>query len=165
MAPGKRNRPVKEICCRALIDCGIAAMITFVVIVQLKIPNVYAVENQRTEREVSTAVRTFYGFFNRQDFEKMWTMLSKGIKDGNDGSKTKYVEDLRRANRIILKATIRNVKFDGNRASVIVLIRSRERQRMPWFSELHRDTWILEQGKWLYDGSITLKEPLRIHKA
>jgi hypothetical protein len=68
-------------------------------------------------------VQRFYSYFSQHKYDRMWAMLSKGLKERNDNNKNRYVKELMRARSLSVRIKITAVKIDGSRATVTLTMR------------------------------------------
>jgi len=115
-------------------------------------------ERVPAEGDVKGQVHRFYSYFSQGKYLRMWEMLSSNVKTGNNNNKDEYVRAVRHGRSLRAKIEIRSVHIVGKKAIVILVLNLRDNNNSQWFTETHRDTWIKEKGKWLFDGSSTLAE-------
>lgn len=119
---------------------------------------------QTEELKVKKAVERFYLYFSQHQYERMWAMLSQGVKEGNDNNKSRYVRELNQTRLLRLSIKIKAVKVEGSRATVTFVMQMQSDAAADSSSktheETHEDVWVKEKGKWLFDGSRTLSESL-----
>jgi hypothetical protein len=88
----------------------------------------------------------------------MWKLLSTDTKKGNDNNEDTYVKELRRAGFLKVCIVIKTINVVGKRADVTLDMKIYSTNGKGEFVETHRDTWVNQGGKWLFDGSTTLEE-------
>jgi hypothetical protein len=114
------------------------------------------------ETKVRKAVERFYSYFSQHKYDRMWTMLSRGLKEGNENNKSRYVKELNKGRLLSMRIEITAVKIDGSRATVTVVMRIQSNAapdaQAKTEEETHEVIWVKEKGKWLFDGSRLLSE-------
>ena len=108
------------------------------------------------EPAVRRNVHRFYSYFSQQRYEKMWDMISAEMK--KDNNRSDYVKELKRMRSLRARVGIKRVEIIGDKATVTIILSLRTVKVERWLDEIHQDTWVRENGKWLFDRSITLEE-------
>lgn len=103
-----------------------------------------------SEAALRNQVERYYSYFSNGRYDRMWQMSSKSLRDKNDNDKKAYIRQLRTYGFGKVKKEISDIEVDGARARVKVKITIWSKPDKKWFSEVNDETWVFEDGHWLF---------------
>lgn len=104
-----------------------------------------------SETKLREQVKKYYSYFALHKYDRMWDMSSKRLQRENDNNKREYIQDLRSVDVAGVRVDIQKVEINGDNAKVRLRLHLRSAQDRQWISEDQENTWVLEQGRWVFD--------------
>jgi hypothetical protein len=104
-----------------------------------------------SEAALRNQVERYHSYFSNGRYGLMWEMLSKTVREKNDNDKKAYIRQLRKYGYGKAKAEISKIEIGGDRAIVRVKISVWSTPDKKWLREVDNETWVLENGRWVFE--------------
>jgi len=108
------------------------------------------------EKTLRQRVELFYSIYSSDHQEPIWDMLSTQFRKQHGNDREKYIHALPKSGEYRPVAHIKDLTINGKKAIVNLRISAvmNNGEEIGW--EDHKDSWVLERGRWRFAGSETL---------
>jgi hypothetical protein len=120
-----------------------------------------ATAQSNAQAELRNRVLSYYAHFEREQYEKIWEMSSKKLREGNDNDKEEYIRYLRKHHLPKVKTKLLSLQVNDKVATVRVEINLWAAEQNRWLSEIDEDEWVFENGFWYFDSYQAVEETER----
>jgi hypothetical protein len=104
-----------------------------------------------SEAALRNQVERYHSYFSNGRYDLMWKMLSKNAREKNNNDKKSYIRQLRKYDFGKVKVEISKIDVEGTQARVRVKITVWSKPDKKWVSEVDDETWVLENGWWVFE--------------
>jgi photosystem II stability/assembly factor-like uncharacterized protein len=89
--------------------------------------------------------------FEKAQYDKMWEMSSKKLREGNDNDKQEFVRYAQKHNLPKIKTNLVSLDVNNNSAEAVAEMSLWIAEENRWVIEMHREFWVFENGDWFFD--------------
>lgn len=109
--------------------------------------------------QLSAAVQSFIHYRTTQNYNGVWSMTSRGLKQGNDFNEARYVRELTEAGFRSKSIVVKKNRMSHGAALVTVAVTYVDKKDQLIGTATEEWKFVYEGGTWVFDEYKTLSEP------